>query len=183
MSQVNCKTCGAPTNSLVAHCEYCGVEMTKASSISPEEYINALSKSLATAISKATKLYTETAKKDAITQFPVPSDLPRLVAFFSYTSSNDVEIGADTSEVEGHVIRAWRGKAAAAYQQLQFAAMNDAKLLEVLRIQASRYSPEALERRRKNEDRRQNLMLLGIVVVLLLIFLGIGIYSLLEKHQ
>ena len=182
MSQVNCKTCGAPTNSLVAHCEYCGVEMAKASSISPEEYINALSKSLATAISKATNLYKENAKKDAITQFPVPSDLPLLVAFFNYTSSNDVDL-EDTSTTQADAVKAWRGKAAAAYQQLQFAAMNDARLLEVLRMQASRYSPEAMERRAKTEMKRTNLMMLAMVAVLALAALAIGIFSMLEKHQ
>lgn len=173
MKTINCPTCGAKTNSVAAHCEYCEIEIEVCQSISPEEYVAGLRKCFETASNKKyNELFgKDDAQLDVVAGFPVPSNLQLLMAFFSFCASNDQEI-EDPTTTDGKLVRAWRGKAAAAYQQLQFASMNDPRLTEVLRMQADRYSPNALERRAKQE----NLKVLMWVILILVLLGGAALF-------
>ena len=181
MSQMNCPTCGAKTNSVAANCEYCGVEIAKKSVLSPQEYIQALGRCLENVGRKEYEEVNgkENAIRAAIQLFPIPSDLPCLIEFFTFCSSNDRFINEfDTSSLEKEQILAWRGKAAATYQRLQFAAMNNPRLLEVLKLEASRYSPDAMQQRTKVENKNQAIV---VTIVLLVVAAIVAVMLFLNK--
>jgi hypothetical protein len=145
MSQVNCPTCGAKTDSVISNCSYCGIEISKVQEISPDEYIAAIGHALITAKNNCKSKYDhekEQAMLDVLQSIPIPSDVKRLTAFFMYCHGN-VKVGFDGMD---NATPVWRTKAKAAYDGLRLASLNNPQLSSYLDDFKSMYSTEAMKK-------------------------------------
>ena len=135
MTERTCPTCGASTSSLIANCEYCGIELHRSEqrAISPEEHIGALRKRLE-ACSMATptgafklnkQVFLRKKMAEVIEMFPIPTDIQLLSNFFVYCHGNS---GDPFWQMSDPASLAWRSKASAAYQALRLASLNNPQL-------------------------------------------------------
>ncbi len=136
----NCPTCGASTSSVVAHCEYCGTELSGDAKLSPQEHVAALAKAFASA-----DRYSPSDQQAAIAAMPIPTDLQVGLAFFLYCHGNvkDGLEGSDPTNI------AWRYKAKVAYDSLRLAALNNSQLSEFLRDFQEMYSAAGINQFQK----------------------------------
>jgi len=161
MSQLNCPTCGAKTSSVVANCEYCGVEIARVNTLSVDEYMASIQRRLDNCSSKdfnsvrrgiadimmrqsAAQRAKTLALAETICLLPLPSNTEALLALFSYCNGHDQPIGFGTRSEKKEEILAWRGKALAAYERLRVMALNNPQLSDYLKGYAGKYSPEAI---------------------------------------
>jgi hypothetical protein len=135
MQQINCPTCGAKTNSLIANCEYCGIEIKRAeeSKITPQEMIHALTKRIQEAKGISDWATSGQGTAEAIGLFPLPTDTNLLAQFFLFCHGNvGEEVGVMTSIFKktwtDNKRPAWKAKASAAYQALRLATLNNPQL-------------------------------------------------------
>ena len=142
MSQINCPTCGAKTSSVIANCEYCGIEIKRAaeSKITPQEMTDALTKR----IQACRGWWPPKNQKQAevIHAFPLPTDVNLLAQLLMFCHGNikgrvDMGIfgnlmgfGSSAEMVPDQ--QAWKAKACALYQALRLAALNNPQLTTFL---------------------------------------------------
>lgn len=165
MSQINCPTCGAKTDSIIANCEYCGVEFVKAQTLTPQEYIAAVGRAIAIAQNKAgsSLLAKDEADSTTLMSIPIPSDIPTLTAFFMFCHGN-VKGGFDGWN-PGQ--KAWAAKAKGSYDMLRLASLNNPQLSSFLEEFKSSYSAEAMKAQGKSETLW---VIVSIVLLIAIIF-------------
>jgi hypothetical protein len=127
--------CGARTSSVIANCEYCGIEINRAaeSKITPHEMTNALTKRIADAKGIANVFSGGECVAEAIVSFPLPTEINLLTQFFLFCHGN-VREGYFFSVIDARNPEraAWRAKAKAAYQALRLASLNNPQLTSFL---------------------------------------------------
>jgi hypothetical protein len=95
MTEISCPTCGAKSNSIVANCEYCGVEIANAQNLKPEEYISAMGRAMVKARENAGWFSgnKDEAEIAALKAFPIPTEIQTLTAFFMFCHGNQKRRG------------------------------------------------------------------------------------------
>ena len=173
MSIINCPTCGAKADSVVANCEYCGIEFAKAQSVTPQEFI--------TAVARAINTYTF--RHEGITIVPIPNDVPTLMSFFIYCHGN---ISYNPDYFSDPDQEAWRSKAKASFEMLRLASSENPKISKFLSQYERIYSEEGMEKTLKigQEAARKNrikdiLLILSILSSLFAVW--VMIYYFFEK--
>ena len=139
MSIINCPTCGAKADSVVANCEYCGIEFAKAQSLTPQEFVAAVGRAISSSYDEA----------ETIRTIPIPSDVPTLMAFFIYCHGN---ISLAPEEFLDFDQSAWRAKAKSSFEMLVLVSSENPKISKFLEQYKSTYSDEGIKEGRKAYD-------------------------------
>jgi|ERR1017187_4374643 hypothetical protein len=163
MQEINCPACGAKTSSVIANCEYCGIEIPKIGQLTPQEYIKALSHRL----ERAGEDDYLKGRDNAIKGFPIPSDIPTLTDFFIFCHGN-TERGIDRETGESGC---WLNKAKAAYDRLRLASLNNPQLMSFLEEYKSTYSDQAMKADSTKNSLLIVLLVVGICAMVLFLFL------------
>ena len=168
MSQINCPACGAKTSSVVANCEYCGIEIARVNKLSAEEYMASIQKRLDAITNEEFKFdhHKTKAQTEAIMLLPLPSSTEALVGLFTYCHGHNQIFNALGDGPPAEIIKAWRGKATSAYDRLRVISLNNPQLSEFLKEYSGTYSPEAVERRATAEGRSSMLSFLFAIAVI-----------------
>ncbi len=132
MSIINCPTCGAKADSIVANCEYCGIEFKRTQSLTPQEFV--------AAVGRAVSSYT--LREEGITIIPIPSDVPTLMAFFMYCHGN---LSYNPDYFNASDQSAWRSKAKASFEMLRLASSENPKISKFLLQYERIYSEEGMK--------------------------------------
>lgn len=178
MSQINCPTCGAKTNSVIANCEYCCVEISRPAQLNPQDYVKALAHSIEEAKRKAkaegdfSGMWSEwidgkPIEVRMIKNFPIPSDISTLTEFFIYCHGN-VQTGIESMSADSG---AWSSKAKAAYDRLRLASLNAPQLSSFLEEFKSSYSADAMKARGKLQ-----VLIYGTIVIFILLLYILGYF-------
>ena len=133
MSIINCPTCGAKADSVVANCEYCGIEFAKAQSLTPQEFVAAVGRAISSSYDEA----------ETIRTIPIPSDVPTLMAFFMFCHGN---LSHNPLEFRNSDQSAWRAKAKSSFEMLVLVSSENPKISKFLEEFKSTYSDEVLKK-------------------------------------
>jgi hypothetical protein len=191
MSQIKCPTCGAATSDTHDSCEYCGVDLSAASNLNPDQHTKAFAKYIEQTVTRARAGAENPESFDvlnrkvdvtatAIKSFPAPTKPDSLAAFFVYCHGN---VTAEGDKVE---IEAWRSKAKGAYEGLRLLSLSNPPLASFLEDFRSSYSADAsraIEAAAKVEGKKNSVfkMIAMVVVGLVNIMLFVGIFSLIRS--
>lgn len=175
-SKTKCPVCGASQSSVVANCAYCGSEIERAAELKPEEYIAALRTRLDNVKDRKSSFEADEERVRVIQMFTMPSNVECLVEFLTFCDGNSESGKGDAKE-------AWFGKARAAYGKLRIMALNNPQLGDIIKEYGQRYSTEALEIKKKKENRSEAITFMfaiPITLVLAWYFYG-GIWKIIKK--
>ncbi len=152
MQQISCPTCGAKTSQYVENCEYCGINLSKSSNISVDEYISAISNSISDIKNKS-------AVEDFIYNIPIPNGMDKQLSLFNLMNSG-VTGGEFTS--------ARYMKARGLYDSLRLASIGDYSVASYLTSFQNKYSQEAQNAAYKKLALGVGIFMVFILLVLLL---------------
>lgn len=158
MSIINCPTCGAKADSVVANCEYCGIEFARAQSLTPQEFVAAVGRSVLS--------YPSYEADVPIKAIPIPSDVPTLMAFFMFCHGN---LSDNIIEFHFPDQSAWRAKARASFDMLRLASSENPKISKFLEEFKSTYSDAGIKEASKayNAEAKKSLIFIAVVWVIL----------------
>lgn len=154
MSIINCPTCGAKADSVVANCEYCGIEFARAQSLTPQEFVAAVGRSVLS--------YPSYEADEPIKAIPIPSDVPTLMAFFMFCHGN---LSHNPLEFRNSDQSAWRAKARASFDMLRLASSENPKISKFLEEFKSTYSDEGIKETHKayNAELKKSWILIAVI--------------------
>lgn len=152
MSIINCPTCGAKADSVVANCEYCGIEFARAKLLTPQEFVAAVGRAISSSYDEA----------ETIRTIPIPSDVPTLMAFFMFCHGN---LSHNPLEFRNSDQSAWRAKARASFDMLRLASSENPKISKFLEEFKSTYSDEGIKETHKayNSEMKKSWILIAVV--------------------
>jgi hypothetical protein len=158
LSIINCPTCGAKADSVVANCEYCGIEFARAQSLTPQEFVAAVGRSVLS--------YPSYEADEPIKAIPIPSDVPTLMAFFMFCHGN---LSDNPIEFRNPDQSAWRAKARASFDMLRLASSENPKISMFLEEFKSTYSDAGIKEGSKayNSELKKTGILVAVVWVII----------------
>jgi hypothetical protein len=152
LSIINCPTCGAKADSVVANCEYCGIEFARAKLLTPQEFVAAVGRAISSSYDEA----------ETIRTIPIPSDVPTLMAFFMFCHGN---LSHNPANFYNDDQSAWRAKAKSSFEMLLLASSENPKISKFLEQFKSTYSDAGIKEGRKayNSEMKKSWILIAVV--------------------
>jgi len=152
LSIINCPTCGAKADSIVANCEYCGIEFARAKLLTPQEFVEAVGRSVSSSYEA----------DEAIRSIPIPSDVPTLMSFFMFCHGN---LSHNPANFYDDDQSAWRAKAKSSFEMLLLASSENPKISKFLEQFKSKYSDAGIKEGGKayNSELKKIYILIAVI--------------------